>query len=139
MSAISSSSSQQYMDNWTQTMSIDELLEERLKERESQAEKTLAEIKPELEKALDEARDPVTYEVFEEPRLSGCGHTLDRETIYSIYNANQRIDEDGDPVIACPQCKEDSSIYTIYYDHAFGQTIDHLKKIEGIFNKNDNT
>lgn len=118
----------------TQTMSIDELLEERLKERASKAERILEEIKPELEKALDEARDPVTYEVFEEPRVTPCTHTLDKVTIVNIYTANPRKDKDGDEVINCPVCRRECAVNWIYYDHAFKQVIGHLKDIWGMCN-----
>lgn len=123
-----------WQDQSTQTMSIDELLEERLRERASKAERVLEEIKPEFEKALDEARDPVTYEIFEEPLLTCCTHTLDKETVRSIYNSNPRVDKDEDEIIDCPICRRECAVNWIYYDYAFKQVIGHLKKIWGIFN-----
>lgn len=115
----------------TQTKSLEELFEE----MKTADRKKLEELRPLCEELPVDALDPVTLEPFEEPRLAKCGHTLDTKTMENIYNANRRVREDGDPVIACPICKDDSSVFTLYYDHAFDETIDHLKKIRGIFNK----
>ncbi len=115
----------------TQTKSLEELFEE----MKTADRKKLEELRPLCEELPVDALDPVTLEPFEEPKVAFCGHTLDMKTIKNIYNANRRVQEDGDPVIACPICKKDSSIYTIYYDHAFDETIGHLKKIRNIFNK----
>lgn len=124
-----------WRDQSTQTMSIDELLEERLKERASKAERVLEEIKPELEKALDEARDPVTYEIFEDPRVAFCTHTLDTSTICNIYSENPRKDKEGDDVINCPICRSECGVNWMFQEYAFKEVIGHLKKIGGFLNK----
>lgn len=128
-----------FKEQSTQTISIDELLEERLRERASKAERVLEEIRPELEKALDEARDPVSREIIEEARVTSCSHTFDIKTICEIRDFDGRVDEDGDPIISCPMCRKKCVVDCIYYDDIFSRIIVYLKSIWGIFNKHDYT
>ena len=128
----------------TQTASISELFYELMKENPDALKKELADRKSSAETMVDQLRglceelpeqtlDPVTYEVFDKPMLTHCGHTLDRDTVKNIYLSNRRVREDGDPIINCPTCREETSVYTTYFEQAFAETIEHLKKIQGVF------
>ena len=110
-------------------------LERRLKERQSSAEKAIEELRPLCEELPQSVIDPISLEVFDKPMVTRCAHTFERESLIALYRSSPKINEIGDQIIHCPICKTESRLQYIYYDLAFKENIDHLKKIKEVFNK----
>jgi len=115
---------------------IERELERRLKDKQSAAEKALEELKPLCDKLPYSAIDPISLEPFSGPMVTRCGHTFERESLIKMYRANPKINEIGEQVINCPICNGSLCLQRIYYDLAFEETVEHLKKIKEVFNKN---
>jgi len=119
----------------TRSPSIEALIEgeveKRLKERQSAAEKALEELRPLCEKLPHSVIDPIDFHPFDKPMVMRCGHTFERESLMSIIRSNLALNGD----IICPLCRAPTGGQYIYYDQSFKETVDHLKKIEEVFNK----
>lgn len=80
--------------------------------------------------------DPIGLEPFEKPMVTRCGHTFERESLREMCKINGHIDMSRKYyTITCPICRTDTDVMYIFYDQAFKETIDHLKKIQEVFNK----
>ncbi len=118
----------------TQTMSIDELFEERYKERQTRDSKIVEELRPLCEELPPDALDPVTMEPFtleNIPLVFKCGHVFNKETIKSLI-ANNPEKNSG---ISCAVCKE-----KIFKNHIsecvpLEGLVGHNKKINRVFKK----
>lgn len=123
----------------TRSPSIENLIEmeveRRLKERQSEAQKAIEELRPLCEELPQSVIDPISLEVFDKPMVTRCAHTFERESLIAMYHADPRINQFGEQIINCPICKKPSCLQKIYYDLAFKENIDHLKKIKEVFNK----
>ena len=99
------------------------------------AEKVLSELRPLCKELPDSVIDPISLEPLTEPMVLGCGHASERNNLVSTYISNPKVTQNGHYIIACSLCKIYSSLHHIYYDQSFKETIDHLKKIQEVFNK----
>ena len=99
------------------------------------AEKTLAYIRPLCKELPDSVIDPISLKPFFNPMVMRCGHTFSIESLKKIYLSNPKINILGNPSIECSICKIESSLTNRFYDQSFEETIDHLKKIQEVFNK----
>ena len=98
-------------------------------------EKTLVDIRPLCKELPDSVIDPISLKPFFRPMVMRCGHTFSIESLTKIYQSNPKVNDLGRPSIDCAICKIESSLGNRYYDQAFEETIDHLKKIQEVFNK----
>jgi len=114
---------------------IEQEVERRLKEGQSAAEKSIEELRPLCEELPHSVIDPISLEPFSGPMVTQCGHTFERESLIKMYRANPKINEIGEQVINCPLCNGSLCLQRIYYDLAFEETVEHLKKIKEVFNK----
>jgi len=81
------------------------------------------------------AIDPISLEPFGEPMIMRCGHTFERDSLIELYKSNPKRDMNGSQIISCPICRTDTDTMYIFYDQSFQETVDHLKKIQEVFNK----
>ena len=99
------------------------------------AEKTLANITPLCKELPDSVIDPISLNPFFRPMVMRCGHTFNIKSLIEIYQSNPKVNHLGIPSIDCSICKTESYLGNRYYDQSFEETIDHLKKIQEVFNK----
>ncbi len=134
MSTITATSPRSYANTSTQTMSFEEIVEqkvaERLKERQSSAESTLEQLRPLCEELPNSALDPITFNPMKIPLVMRCSHTLSADAVGKIAQINNFTKKD---LIECPICRVKTQGYFFLYDQAFGETIEHLEKIKRIF------
>lgn len=102
----------------------------------SAAEKALEELRPLCEELPQSVIDPISLEVFDKPMVTRCGHTFERESIVKLWDANPRRNIYGQKIIDCPVCRLETGLGYIFYDQAFQETIEHMKKINEVFIKN---
>lgn len=81
------------------------------------------------------AIDPISLEPFGEPMVMRCGHAFERDNLIELYKSNPKRDMNGSQIISCPICRTDTDTMYIFYDQSFQETVDHLKKIQEVFNK----
>ncbi len=120
----------------TQTMSIDELLDERLKERQSKAERMIEELRPLCEELPLDALDPVSMEPFNGkniPIVYRCGHVFNKSTVKKMIDLSDpaRL---GD--LDCPVCKLVCGRVQLLDCIPLEGLVDHMEKITKVFKEN---
>ncbi len=116
----------------TQTMSIDELFEERYKERQTRDSKIVEELRPLCEELPPDALDPVTFEPLDRSIVYRCGHALNLSTVVSIAKTQKLYKQD---LIKCPSCNSSTTINMLYPYIPIEGCVEIFKKISGIFKK----